>query len=366
MSINNDDEFNRSGFQNNFSIYRNNFLISSSKNNNNFNTHNKLNDDSLESLDSFKFPKKNNEKKYDNRYLINNKSMIDLISNLNKKRENFYFNNYFEECTNVEEIPTFCYENDLNVKSFKNFITRKNETLENNYKNYLIYMKKHENKDSKNNKNQLILPYSMYMKKAIEIKNNQSSFLPKLRQKEISNLKMNFNRYDNQKNNNNNFQNSFNTSIRNKYNKYLMKKYLAEVNKNRQLLNNRNSLEIEKSIENKNNNNNNEILPPVTKSINNINKYFPLSNEISNPELYYRKCDKDFYIFRNQHKKFDDYNYKLILLHKTNRFLKKEPDVNPYNPKINYYKSGNSTLEHNVILRPNESYKNLKNTSFFF
>ena len=342
MSINNDDEFNRSGFQNNFSIYRNNFLISSSKNNNNFNTHNKLNDDSLESLDSFKFPKKNNEKKYDNRYLINNKSMIDLISNLNKKRENFYFNNYFEECTNVEEIPTFCYENDLNVKSFKNFITRKNETLENNYKNYLIYMKK-----------------------AIEIKNNQSSFLPKLRQKEISNLKMNFNRYDNQKNNNNNFQNSFNTSIRNKYNKYLMKKYLAEVNKNRQLLNNRNSLEIEKSIENKNNNNN-EILPPVTKSINNINKYFPLSNEISNPELYYRKCDKDFYIFRNQHKKFDDYNYKLILLHKTNRFLKKEPDVNPYNPKINYYKSGNSTLEHNVILRPNESYKNLKNTSFFF
>ena len=144
-----------------------------------------------------------------------------------------------------------------------------------------------------------------------------------------------------------------------------MKKYLAEVNKNRQLLNNRNSLEIEKSIENKNNNNN-EILPPVTKSINNINKYFPLSNEISNPELYYRKCDKDFYIFRNQHKRFDDYNYKLILLHKTNRFLKKEPDVNPYNPKINYYKSGNSTLEHNVILRPNESYKNLKNTSFFF
>ena len=80
----------------------------------------------------------------------------------------------------------------MNVKSFKNFITRKNETLENNYKNYLIYMKKHENKDSKNNKNQLILPYSMYMKKAIEIKNNQSSFLPKLRQKEIPNLKMNY------------------------------------------------------------------------------------------------------------------------------------------------------------------------------
>ena len=45
---------------------------------------------------------------------------------------------------------------------------------------------------------------------------------------------------------------SFDTERRNKYNKFMMNKYLAEVEKNNgeRSLNNRSSFEIEKSIEN--------------------------------------------------------------------------------------------------------------------
>ena len=92
MCINNDDIFNsRIGFQNNFSVYRNNFLISSTKNNNNFNNHNKLNENSCESLDSFMFQRKNNEKRYKNRFLLNNKSMIDINPNFKEKKKKFSF-----------------------------------------------------------------------------------------------------------------------------------------------------------------------------------------------------------------------------------------------------------------------------------
>ena len=370
MSINNDDIFNsRIGFQNNFSVYRNNFLISSTKNNNNFNNHNKLNENSCESLDSFMFQRKNNEKRYKNRFLLNNKSMIDINPNFNEKKKNFHFsglshnnNNNLEVNQNIEEVPAFCYENDMNVKSFRSFLAKKNETLENNYKNYLIFMKNQEHEKSQNNKKQLMSPYSIYIKKVNEMKNNERQFLPRLKRNEISNIKMDINRYDKQ---NDISFNSFDTERRNKYNKFMMNKYLAEVEKNdgKKLLNNRSSFEIEKNIENENNN---KSFPRIANSPNNINKYFPKTNEISNPELFYRKCDKDFYNLRKQYKKYDDYNYKLILLHKTNRFLKKEPDVNPFNPKINFYKSGNSSLEHNIILRPYEFYGNFRNGPSFF
>ena len=44
-----------------------------------------------------------------------------------------------------------------------------------------------------------------------------------------------------------------------------------------------------------------------------------------------------------------------------NRFIKKEPDINPFNPRVDSYKIGNSSLAHNIILRPGDSYGNFKN-----
>ena len=97
----------------------------------------------------------------------------------------------------------------------------------------------------------------------------------------------------------------------------------------------------------------------TTKSVKDI-KYFPKNNEISNPELFYKKGNIEYYKYRKEQKKFDDYNYNIILNHNKNRFIKKEPDVNPFNPRINLYKIGNSSLAHNIILRPGDFYGYLK------
>ena len=196
------------------------------------------------------------------------------------------------------------------------------------------------------------------------MKKYEKHFLPKIRQREIQNLKLKINRNDNQNdfNNNKNF-NSFILANKIKHEQFDLDKYLEEVAKNKEknkAIENNKEIEIEKNIEKENNNENNL---PVSNSVNDIKKYFPKNNEISNPELFYKKGNKEFYEFRKEYKKFDDYNYKLILLHSKNRFVKKEPDIKPYNRKINSFKIGNSSLAPNVILRPDDCYGNFKNFS---
>jgi hypothetical protein len=362
MSINNDDQINnRREFLNNFSIYRNNFVISSCKNAINTDRNKKFNEFYFEPSESFMLQKKINNQNCESRNFINSHSMINIKPNFHKKKNDFYFNKDFRANPNVEEIPTFSYENDLNVNSFRSFMNRQNEILKKNYENFMKYMKKHENEQRKK---QLISPYSLYVKKINDVKKYEKHFLPKIRQREIQNLKLKINRNDNQNdfNNNKNF-NSFILANKIKHEQFDLDKYLEEVDRNKEknkAIENNKEIEIEKNIEKENNNENNL---PVSKSINDNKKYFPKNNEISNPELFYKKGNKEFYEFRKEYKKFDDYNYKLILLHSKNRFVKKEPDIKPYNRKINSFKIGNSSLAPNVILRPDDCYGNFKNIS---
>ena len=361
MSINNDEQINnRREFINNLSIYRNNFLISSCKNNNTNNRNNKSNLYSFDPSESFMFQKKINNPNFESRNFINSHSMINIKPNFNKKKVDFYINKNFKVNPNVEEIPTFSYENDLNVKSFRSFMNRQNEILKKNYENFMKYMKKHENEKRKK---QLISPYSLYVKKINEVKKYEKQFLPKIRQREIQNLKMKINRNENQNDFNNSNFSSFSLANKNRYEQFNLDEYLEEIAKNKEKnkeMEYNKEIEIEKNNENENNNEN--ILQP-SKSVNDINLYFPKNNEISNPEMFYKKANKEFYKYRKEYKKFDDYNYKIILLHNKNRFVKKKPDINPYNPKINSFKIGNSSLAPNVILRPDDCYGNFKNIS---
>ena len=365
MSINNNGQINnRKEFQNNFSIYRNNFFISNSKNDSNYSPNNKIDENIIEPIESLIFQKKINQQKYENGNLIKSNSMIDIKPNFNKKKKDFYINDNFKANPNVEEIPTFSYENDLNVNSFRSYMNKKRDILKKNYEIFMKYMKKHENEERKK---QLISPYSLYVKKINDVKKSEKQFLPQIKLREIPNIKLKINRYENPNNINiNNKNNSFTTSSKKKSEHFELDKYLEKIARNKEIINNK-DIEIEKNIENKmkdEKENNKENILPISNSVNDNKKYFPKKNEISNPELFYKKKNNNFYKYRKEYKKFDDYNYKIILLHNKNRFIKKEPDINPYNPQINLYKIGNSSLSQNIILRPGENYGNFNKKSF--
>ena len=349
MSTNNEKINNRRSFDKDFSISKYDFLIKSSNIQCIDNDNKNLNGDSLTSLDKVIFKKKFNEQNSCNNNFItsNNNSMMNLEPFYNKRKINYFVNNEFKPNPNIEEIPTFSYENDLNVKSFKNFMNKRSELLKKNYENYIKYMKKHENEERKKT---LISPYSQYVKKLNDVKNYGNKILPNIKQSEIAKLKMKFNNYENQNDiiNKNNMSN-FSTSNRNRYSNFNLDNYLKEIEKNKKMINN----QIK--------DNNKEKVLKVSKSVSNIGKYFPKNNEISNPELFFKKGDQNFHKYRERQKKFDEYNYRVILNHHINRFIKKEPDINPFNPRVDSYKIGNSSLPHNIILRPGDSYGNFKN-----
>ena len=162
MSINNSDISNQKReFSNDFSIDRSNFIINSCKNNNNYHKKMKVNENPFKSMEPLMFEKKFNNQFDENKKLVNSLSMVDIKPSFTNSKKNYNFNiNNFKPDPNIEEIPTFSYENDLNVKSFRYFMNKKNEILEKNYANYVRYMRKF---DHKNKKNQLISPYSLYI-----------------------------------------------------------------------------------------------------------------------------------------------------------------------------------------------------------
>ncbi len=369
MSINNSDISNQKReFSNDFSIDRSNFIINSCKNNNNYHKKMKVNENPFKSMEPLMFEKKFNNQFDENKKLVNSLSMVDIKPSFTNSKKNYNFNiNNFKPDPNIEEIPTFSYENDLNVKSFRYFMNKKNEILEKNYANYVRYMRKF---DHKNKKNQLISPYSLYIQKLNEVNNYGEQNLPSPRKREIDNLKQAINRYENPNDITNQINYSTNLNLnnnspKNRMNNFNMNTYLEEVTKNREKLKEEEKqkekdkekdkgkeFNIQMQDNNKNNIN-------TTKSVKDI-KYFPKNNEISNPELFYKKGNIEYYKYRKEQKKFDDYNYNIILNHNKNRFIKKEPDVNPFNPRINLYKIGNSSLAHNIILRPGDFYGYLK------
>ena len=304
-------------------IFRNGF------NNYNSNTYNKINkeenNNSFQSIEPILFEKHLN---------IPKNNILNGISNryINQsfhKRKNDY--NNFNPSPNIEEIPTFSYENDLNLNSYKEHINKKNKYIEKNYSNYLNYIKKFDNNDRKT---PLISPYSLYIKKIKDVKKYSDNTSLTSRDREI-NLERNRNNYNNNINNNNSMININNNENNNSY--------LINNNSCKDIYNQRN--DNEKFIKN----------IPISKSLKNIN-YFGRKNEISNPELFYKRSDENYYRYREEQRKFGDYNYNIVLKKNKSRFIRKEPDINPFNPKIDSYKIGKSSLPHNTILKPEDFY----------
>ena len=90
----------------------------------------------------------------------------------------------------------------------------------------------------------------------------------------------------------------------------------------------------------------------ISNSANNINeskyKYFVgRTREITNPELFYKKVNGDFYKYRAENKKYLDYNYNIM-----GRRNLKNINVNPFNKGSSLDLLGRSTLIHNTILNP--------------
>ena len=75
--------------------------------------------------------------------------------------------------------------------------------------------------------------------------------------------------------------------------------------------------------------------------------------EITNPDLYYKQASDDYYNYRQEQKKF--LNYNLLTIQK-NYYKKKDIDVNPYNKGSSSDILGNTFLKHNPILNPSPSF----------
>ena len=193
----------------------------------------------------------------------------------------------------IEEQPTFTFENDRNVKSYKGYIQKKSKEIERYSQNYLDYMKKNRVYNMR-----YTTPYQ-----------------------------------------NNNIQNHLN------YNNNLINNYGNNINNN--------------NLNNNLNNNYNYNLIPVSQSYKIPNSYrdeFIMkgrTNEITNPDLFYKQASDDYYNYRKEQKKFLNYN---LLTIQNNYFKKKEINVNPYNKGSSSDLLGNTFLKHNPILNPSPSF----------
>ena len=292
-------------------------------------------------------------------------------SNFHKRKKDY---SYFNPNPNTEEIPTFIYENDLNVNSYKQHIDQKKQYLEKNYSCYMNYMTKNNVEINNQRKTPLISPYSLYMKKIEEVKKYKDPDSSKIIKyndnvNDSNNNNMNYlnnndniNNTENNDNNNSNLNTNLNNNINNNINNNnnnLIWSYDSFNNKNYFNRNHKNSFcSSSKCIFSHNNSNykkieNIEKNMPISNSFRNLN-YYGKKNEISNPELFFKKADINFYKYRNELKRFDDYNSNIALNKSRRRFVKKEPDINPYNPQLNSYRIGKSSLSHNIILKPED------------
>jgi len=248
-----------------------------------------------------------------NHNLLNNKLSRNLSQAFNKNYYTFDYNDNktipdifhkskkeyysFEPNPVVEEIPTFTFENERNLSNYKSRIYNKNTLIEQNSKKYLEYIKKFERK-----KASLSSPYSVYQ--------------------EIT--KKNFNNYNTEINNNANNINTINNNINGEWNENYSNKYWHNNTK-------------EKSL---------------SSSLSAYNIVFDRkNNEITNPDLFYKRNNNDYFKYREEQKKYLDYNYQ-IMINKSKFHHKQEPNVNPYNPKHEDFEHYKSDLAHNTILNP--------------
>ena len=227
----------------------------------------------------------------------------------NKNMKNSF--DYFEPNPDIEEIPTFTFENDRNLDNYKERIYDKEALIEMNAKNYLSYIQKYERK-----KANLSSPYSVYQK---------------IKQNNYKNYNVNNEEnYENKYINNINIKN---TEEKNKINNMINDRYFK--------LNEPSSLNIKKPLPNS----------LSTKTINYENR----RSEITNPELYYKRNNEDYYKYRTEMKQYLDYNYR-ILSNKDRLNKKQEVNINPYNPLDADFEHYKSDLPHNPILNPVNNY----------
>ena len=264
----------------------------------------------------------NKNQKYN--YLYRSNDNINSLSVFHRMKKDY---NEFNPNPDVEEIPTFTFENDKNLNNYKGNIYNKKALIEQNSKNYINYMTRFERK-----KTPLRTPYAVYK----EITSNNLNKYNYNQDNSINKINTNLN---NDKNINSNENNS---------------------NKNENSLNNNNN-QSQKAEWNENFSNN----YLHNQSIDKLREGKPLStsfsaksflfdnrkSEITNPDLFYKRNNNDYYKYRAEQKKYLDYNYQ-ILMNKNKLHDKQEPNINPYNPKKEYFEHYKSNLAHNPILNP--------------
>ena len=264
----------------------------------------------------------NKNQKYN--YLYRSNDNINSLSVFHRMKKDY---NEFNPNPDVEEIPTFTFENDKNLNNYKGNIYNKKALIEQNSKNYINYMTRFERK-----KTPLRTPYAVYK----EITSNNLNKYNYNQDNSINKINTNLN---NDKNINSNENNS---------------------NKNENSLNNNNN-QSQKAEWNENFSNN----YLHNQSIDKLREGKPLStsfsaksflfdnrkSEITNPDLFYKRNNNDYYKYRAEQKKYLDYNYQ-ILMNKNKLHDKQEPNINPYNPKKEDFEHYKSNLAHNPILNP--------------
>jgi len=108
--------------------------------------------------------------------LINELPTIESYSPVMSKIKGEY--NSFNLNPNVEEVPKFCYENDLNVNLFSKYIKSRKQFVDKNYTDYINYINKFENK----NKISKLSPYSFCVKKLEDRTKFNNSYYNKKKQ----------------------------------------------------------------------------------------------------------------------------------------------------------------------------------------
>ena len=167
----------------------------------------------------------------------------------------------------------------------------------------------------------------------------------------------------------NNMSNSYNFNNDNNN----INNFINNNNNNNNNYNNINNNKVEWNENYSNNylhNNNIRELKPLSTSISAKALLFDnRKSEITNPDLFYKRNNNDYYKYRAEQKKYLDYNYQ-ILLNKNKLHNKQEPNINPYNPKFGDFEHYKSDLPHNPILNPVNYYsynkyleKEIKNTN---
>ena len=237
--------------------------------------------------------------------LYNSNDNIVKSSALNKLKKDFY---EFNPKPDVEEIPTFTLENDRNIDNYKGYIYNKQTLIEQNSKNYISYMQKYEKR-----KNQISTPYEVFQeitKKNLNNYNNNNA-----------NSNINYNNNKNIINNDNAVHNN------NEWNENFSNNYLHQ------------------------NNDNNKEKKTLTSMSAKTLLFNNRKSEITNPELFYKRNNNDYFKYRAEQKKYLDYNYR-ILMNRNKLHDKKEPNINPFNPKDEDFEHYKSDLPHNPILNP--------------